>query len=347
MTTTRWNWKIGVIVVLYACAGLQFVRFYIHSTSLYLNMPAYLAGQERLPFQTRLLAALLMRSMLHLPHFQVWAANSHGLIRPELVPFYVLSLVSLFSAAALTQWLYFCVTSSRALALLIFPAFLYVAGWTYLLHVEANFSYPYDFLSLAFFTAGLICIYRRRYLPLLLVMLFGTVARETTLFLVGLYIIDAASKVPQPTSERVADRFNFRQIPLVKTFFLITIWVGMKVMLSLLFSNNSHAESYIRAEENLGRLKLRILPAIFNICGYLLPIICLYWKKIQPHRFGNYICVLLLWFPVMFAYGDLVETRIYGELCSFTVVAAALLLERKIAVTQNMKVDLHAEAVLP
>ena len=71
--------------------------------------------------------------------------------------------------------------------------------------------------------------------------------------------------------------------------------------------------------------------AMLNVCGYLLPIVCLYWRKIEPRRFGNYIWILALWFPVMFVYGDIVETRIYGELSSYTVVAVALLLEEAVA----------------
>lgn len=340
MPAVRWNWKIGVIAALDVCAGLQFVRFYLKSASFYLNMSSYMSGQERMPFQARLLPALLMDGMLRLPHFGSWMEHAHGLIPAELMPFYLLSLLSLCSAAVLTQWLYFSVTRSHALAALLFPAFLYVTGWTYLLHVEANFSYPYDLLSLAFFTAGILCIYRRWFVPLVLVMLVGTVARETTFFLVGLYVIDAISS-PAAAGTGWANRFDLRRVPFLRTALLLGVWAVIHLTLAHLFQRNSHAEAYVRVWENLGRLKLRLLPALLNICGYLLPIVCLYWKNIEPRRFGNYIWILGLWVPVMFVYGDIVETRIYGELSSYTVVAAALLLEQRIATFRRGK-DSHS-----
>lgn len=317
------------------------MRFYIKSTHFYLNMPAYLSGEERMPFQARYLPAMLMRGMLRVPHLGSWMQHAHGLIPAGLMPFYLLSLASLFCAAALTQWLYVSVSHSQALAALVFPAFLYVTGWTYLLHVEANFSYPYDLLSIAFFTAGLLCIYRRWFIPLVLVMLVGTVARETTLFLVGLYVLDAASH--PGSSIGVLSRFQLRRVPLLRTLLLLAIWAATHLALSHLFQRNSHAEAYVRVWENLGRLKVRLLPAMLNVCGYILPIVCLYWSKIQPRRFGNYIWILALWVPVMVLYGDLVETRIYGELSPYAVVAAVLLLEEGMAGRLYRKHD-HANA---
>lgn len=321
---------MSALIALDMCAGLQFARFYLKSASLYIDLPTYLRGGERMPFQGRLLPALLMRAMLAIPHFGQWMQHSRGVVPASLLPFYVLSLISLCAAAVLTQWLYLSVSRSHALAAFVFPAFLYVAGWTYLLHVEANFSYPYDLLSLAFFTGGVLCIYRRWFVPLVLVMLVGTLARETTLFLVGIYVLDAASTHAMTSTERTG-RFNVRQVSLWRTALLLAVWAAVHLTLNHLFRHNSHAEAYVRVRENLGRLKLRLLPAILDICGYLLPVVCLYWTRIEPRRFGNYLWILLLWFPIMFVYGDIVETRIYGELSSYTVVATALLLERGMA----------------
>ena len=49
--------RVGILV-LYACATLQFVRFYIVRCVFYLKLPAYLSGHERLPFQERVLPVL-------------------------------------------------------------------------------------------------------------------------------------------------------------------------------------------------------------------------------------------------------------------------------------------------
>jgi hypothetical protein len=86
-------------------------------------------------------------------------------------------------------------------------------------------------------------------------------------------------------------------------------------------------KNYVRIRENLGRLRPRLWPVLLNICGYVLPVIILLRRRIQPVRFANYLYILPLWLAVMFYTGVILETRIYGELIPITVVASLLLIE--------------------
>ncbi len=320
--------------LLNALATLQFIRFYVIGTHFYLNLDAYLSGHERLPFQERILPIVLMWPIQH----SAWlmAATAHhgstdpavqSAATPQTLGFYVVSLVSFIIAGIYVTRLYNAVTRSGLLRMLVYPAFLAVSLWTYVVHVDANYSYPYDISSLAFFTAGLYYIYTRRFWQLVVVMVLGTFNRETTLFLIGVYILDAASSEVADRTESFRSRFSLQHLSWARVAVLAAIWIVIKGFLAHTFAQNSHAEDYIRIEENLFRLKPRLLPAMLNICGYLLPIVWVMRSRLRPIRFANYIYIFPVWIAVMFVSGIILETRIYGELCSFATVSAVLLLE--------------------
>jgi hypothetical protein len=199
------------IITLYAFATLQFIRYYITATHFYLKFPAYFAGHERIPFQERVLPIALMHPILSSHWVLSRAIHPNGIFTsPERGAFYVVSLIGFIVAAIFTQKLYNAVTSNNTFGFLVYPIFLFAAIWSYIIHIEANFSYPYDMLSVGFFTAGLYYIYTRQFLPLLGIMLVGTFNRETTLFLVGIFILDAASTATTNPLAKLRQRFDFR-----------------------------------------------------------------------------------------------------------------------------------------
>ncbi len=301
-------------------------------------MHAYLAGTERLPFQERILPVFLMRQIFHSNAIMHLLVHQQGIADREHAPFYLLSLAGTFATAILTQMLYAKVSKWQTLPMLVFPLLLFCMLWTYVLHVEANFSYPYDLLSLAFFTGGLYCIHQSKYAVLLAVMLVGTLNREPTLFLVGIYLIDSASRNAQqgPVSSEGSHWFSSRGLSLrniawARTGLLFAVWLLVKVAVAYYFRHNDNSENFVRFVYNAERLRVRLIPALLNICGYLLPVVLLYWSRIRPLRFGNYILILVMWVPVMLYTGVLLETRIYGELCSWTAIAITVLAEERVA----------------
>lgn len=329
--TATSRWTVAAMVILYACAALQYVRFYTVSATFYLNLPAYLAGKERLPFQYRIFPALLIRGLYALHLLHTAGMHSKGAFTAERAPLYLLSLAGLVAAACFTQALYQTLTRTRALTFLVFPVLLYTMMWTYSVHVEANFSYPYDFLSVAFFAAGLFFIANRRFWSLLAVLAVGTLNRETTLFLIGIFVLDAASTSLNEPNGRWRDRFHFGQVSWVRTLLLLAVWVVIKAVLAHHYAANDRSEDYVRLRENLGELKPRLWPALLNTCGFMLPAVLLFRAGIQPLRFRNYLWIVPVWFAAMFYAGVIVETRIYGELCPYVAVALTLILENRLS----------------
>ena len=339
--------------VLYAFATLQFIRFYVVSTRFYLHLPAYLSGHERLPFQERVLPIVLMWPINHSAALmQALATRGHdpetaSAATPQTVAFYLLSLVAFSIAGLFATKLYRAVTSNGILSPLVYPIFLVIALWTYVIHIDANYSYPYDMPALAFFTAGLYFIYTRHFVALLGVMFFGTLNRETTLFLIGIYMIDAASRPSAEATSSLRGRFDLRALPWLRVFALVGIWLAVKITLVLYFAGNSNAENYNRVIENVFRLKLRLLPSLLNICAYLLPVVWIYRRNLRPVRFANYLYILPLWFAIMFYTGVILETRIYGELSAYVAVAIVLLLEDHVSQARSAAASLVERFVQP
>ena len=349
--TTSRRWTRGLLVFLYACATLQFIRYYCKSTDFYLNMSAYLTGHERLPFQERVLPILFLRPMFNSRWVMSHMAHSNGAFTPSLGPVYIISLLAIAIAGIYAQKLYQLVSSRQTLSFLVYPIFLFAVMWSYVIHSEADFSYPYDLPSLAFFTAGLYYIYKRSFLGVFFVILIGTFNRETTLFLIAIYVLDSATRptliarkstIPALRVEttNIRERFDFSLISWPRVAFLCVIWAAIKLTLAHHFANNSTAEDFLRIQYNLSRLSPRLLPALLNICGYTLPLALIFCNRIKPMRYQNYLFVLLIWLPIMFCSGVLLETRIYGELCSFAAVALVLIAEESIPKhAQSLQVD--------
>ncbi len=331
--------------VLYAFATLQFIRYYVVSTKFYLSMPRYMSGHERLPFQERVLPILLMWPITHFSPLMNALRTHQGPSTPGLAAFYIVSLLGFSLAGVFCVRLYRVLTVTGTLDVLVYPIFLIIAMWTYVVHLDADFSYPYDMLSLAFFTAGLFFIYTRRFPALLATMLVGTLNRETTLFLIPIYMLDAATTCAENPAAPLAQRFDLRRIPWLRVGLLFVLWLTIKLTLTHLFADNDASENYVRIRENLGRLKPRLLPALLNICGYLLPVVILMRRRLRPIRFGNYLYVLPLWFAIMFYTGVILETRIYGELSAYTAIAVVLLLERHIAHGRHLTPNLRKQEV--
>lgn len=323
------------IVALYFLATLQFVRFYSQSTIFYLRMSDYLSGHERLPFQERILPIVVLRPMFHSKWIMGHFAHENGAFTTSRGPFYLLSLVSLVVAGCYTQKLYWLVSQKKTLPFLVYPLFLFVTMWTYCIHNEANFSYPYDLPGLAFFAAGLCYLYQRSYTGLLIVVFVGTFNRETTLFLIILYVIDAATRVSPDGASMFRGRFDLRLVRWVRVLLLVVVWVAVKGSLAHAFRSNDTSESFLRLSYNLARLKPRLLPALLNICGYSIPLILLLQRRIRPERFRNYLFVLPAWFVVMCISGVLLETRIYGELCPYAAVCLVIIMEESVTHRQR------------
>jgi hypothetical protein len=314
----------------YILITLQVASFYVMATRPFLNYSTYLSGQERNPFQRRILPTLILGPLLHSPLILTAFARLKGVFMPvERGASFTLSLIAISLAGFFTLKLYDAVSPYRTFRFLVYPMFLYVTLWSYVILVQMNFFYPYDILSLAFFTAGLYFIYTKQFWALFVVILIGTFNRETTIFLVPIYLIDAlmrpAGNVANPLLKR------FLHAPWARILTLFVTWAAVKLALHHAFALNDSTEDTLHIYDNAHFLLPKHWPSILNICGYLLPIVIIFQHKLTPRRFASYLLIFPLWFVVMYCKGIIQETRIYGELSGYTAVAVILLLEQYVA----------------
>jgi hypothetical protein len=331
---TRRQPMAWLVVILYVLATVNGMQFYVTNTAPWLNTARYLAGTERLPFQTRVFPIPFLKLLAHVAGSIPFLNSGSGVFTATKFGPFFLSLVSFAIASIFVVLLYRAVSLTRSLSGVVAPIFLALTLATYVIR-SANYFYPYDMPALAFFAAGLYFIYQRKFVLLLLVVLLGTFNRETTLFLIVIYVLDAAASPSQEESAPASARSNrmyWSQVSWLRAFFLAAVWTAIRLYLSHKFAGNDRSEDYLRFGENLHRLlSPRYWPTMLDLCGYLLPIVYLCRKRLASKRLATWLLVTPLWIILMLFVGVITETRIYGELIPLVAVAATLLLEEHIA----------------
>ena len=303
--------------VLLLLATWQTARLYVNLTFSYLNMERYLNGTERMPFQGRVLPVFFIQFIDSCgPLARFLSARKGPIAHHGMGAVFLLCLFSLVATGVFARALYRRYSPVGALVGAVYPAVLLAFLLSYVLHGEQNYAYPYDALGLAFFTAGLFFISADWFLPLVAIMLVGSFNRETTLFLVVLYGIHQTQNL----------RRAGQPVIWLRMAVLSLIWLAIHLFLAHRYAANDHREQYVRLWENLRALKASNLASISDICGYALPLVVLLRRRLPP-QFANFLWVLPVWGAVMLYTGLILETRIWGELCSYTAVAVVLLLE--------------------
>lgn len=146
--------------------------------------------------------------------------------------------------------------------------------------------------------------------------------------LIVLFAIDACVSPAKEESMRLRDRFELRRMPWRRTALLLAIWLIVKGVLNRWFAGSDNSEDFTRVLYNLRGMVAKQWPSLLNICGFTIPVLLIFRRKIKPHRFGCYILLLPVWVGVMLFKGVLYEARIYGELCPYAAVACVLLVEQ-------------------
>ncbi len=249
------------------------------------------AGAAATPFQYRALVPWLVRGLARLPLFET--APLLGLLR--LIEF--VSVVGL--AFAFRAYLSLFFRDARLTAVLALSLF-YVLPFNF--YRATNF-YPYDMPSLLFFTLGLYFLYRQNlkwYYPLLVI---ASLNRETTYFLVLIYLITALGRQPLRTVARHAAVQSL-------------LWLGIKTFLYWLYAGNpGFGLIEVQFWNNFGRLAepAALLLFLSNWGFVWVPV------AVAPGLIGDAFVRRSLWviapfFAIMSVAGVITELRIYGEL---------------------------------
>jgi hypothetical protein len=330
---------IGLLAI-YVLATVQFIGAYQFLEFPYVDLYRFEHGYERLPFQTRLLVAPLYRWADGNATLVSYAARlsrnnyffPHGVRAGDVMEFFVDILCVLF-AGWVVRNLYRAASHSRLLEPLVYPLFLALCAMAYILHTVQNFRYVYDMPSLAFFAAGYYLIYfRKPALWFAALFAVATLNRETILLLLPFYML---SEAVAPEYEGAHSSFRWHRMVAPSTLAVVLplaiYWALWHHIVFSLFAGNA-SEYYARVEFNIRCfLRLRYYPQLFSCLGFLVPFLWLGRRFVADRQLRVWLWCVPVWYSLMFTWGILVETRIFGELLPFVAAYTAIMAEEWLA----------------
>ena len=177
----------SLIFIVLVLASLHCGRAMLYDNVSYLDLQKYELGQERMPFQGRVLMTPLMR-MAHSSAAMIRISRSPHEKRvmtaerpdPEKVLSTLIACACVAGMGLLGTWEAIRLRLPWWLPWTLTLAILFVS---YASRSEQNFWYPYDAPEFLLFSLGTVFVVQQRYWPLLLLMPIIAANRETAIFL--------------------------------------------------------------------------------------------------------------------------------------------------------------------
>jgi hypothetical protein len=321
-TGSRRLFRIFVFVS-FVLATLQFVRSYFIVDHPYLDASSYEAGSAKMPYQARILMAILMRHARASATMTSIAARLRGPLHdPDVLVLVLVDLLSFALIAVVVRAFYRHLCPHGRLSSMPYFLVLWMAAETYIVRFQEAIYFPYDLLSAALFTVCIYLCYRRRYFLLLPVFVLACFNRETIVMIVPLVLVNLFVHDTDGTRLSV---FRMKEMPIAAL--MIAIWAVIYIHFRHVYAGNQ-TELGSRIHENLHFLASpQIWSQVASACGFLLPVPLLFWRLIPQPRLRFYTLLIPAWIVVMFAVGLLGESRIFGELIGFLAVLCTVLFE--------------------
>ena len=307
-----------LLVITLLLAAAEFARCYTTLTYSYVDLTDYANGLARMPFQGRMLMMYPLRWAEHSQFLIRFTAGREGALRsPALALLTVFAFVCICLTGVLLTALYLQISRRRIFVWLPFAFLLVIATVQYIVHVQ-NSIYPYDMTGLFLFNLGLYFIYTHRSWWLVLLFPLITLNREVSLFLIVLLALDRWAEEGWP---------GLRSTRLILQCLLMSAtWVAIRAYVQHRFLPAITPDA--PRQKNILELRSpQFWPQIAELGAFLIPILFIYRKRILDRRVRAYLWVTIPWLICMFLYGELIETRVFGELSGLIALAAVLELE--------------------
>ena len=342
----RWRGLLAGLLGL--AASVHVAWFYVALVPSALNLLQYEQGQERTPFQQRLLmmfplrwahgSATLGRLAHRLSAMPAWfpyGVHAEGIVEAAS------SLACIVIAGLVAKAMYEAASPRKLLGPWVYPLTLVMIVATYCLNTMHRLRFVFDFPGMAFFSAGLYLIYFRRSRMLFAVLfIVATFNRETSLFLLLMYLLKSWADAGDGTvAGRLRTVLDLRNTVLVGG--LGIFWMVWHVAVGRRFGANAVA-SGPRFWLNIGTLLWPTSWAqILCVFAFLGPLCMVDRKLVRDRTLRAWYWVFPVWLAFMMRFGILIEIRIFGELIPYVACLVALIAEEHLV----QRFDLfHAEA---
>jgi hypothetical protein len=314
--------------VLYICSFAIAALYVVHAgfvnTTPYIDLSQWLSGHERLPFQKRALLIPLLRAFDHSPAVQHFAkTRSFVLAQPVKIGLVVIDFLSLLGCGFLATRIYDRATHSGRLrwapSALMLVLYVFTAGFRY----ESNFIFPYDMLSMFFFTLGIYLIQRNKIWMLFILFPIATLNRETTLMWAPVLLLAGRYRAKfscQPHRVWIKTALT--------TTALVLMWFAMMHFINGRYPHNDRSEDFPRIFYNIRLLfSPKDWDQLLSLFAFTLPFALLSWRKIDDGLLRNIFPIVPLWVALMFYQGVIIEGRIFSELLPYYAVVSVLIFE--------------------
>ncbi len=325
-STVKW-W----VMFLYALATAQATACYISLVPSYGSLSGFEDGTWPMPFQGRLLMRPLLAWAAHSASVATIAAWSaavlypwlHAAVAPDAFVAFVVDALSLAFAGLFTTRLYRAVLPSGRLTALIYPLVLVLFSSTYLLPVFQRVRFPWDLPGLAFSSALTWLVYRRSSCWLFaLTFALATLNYETSLLFLVLW---GLTRIAGPAGPQ------WKRLTIPSTWYLPSIlgisWALWMGFLHWWFSRTPPVAHETFIKNLYLALHPGAWPQICAACGYLLPIMSAFSRRLKDPVLRAWLWILPAWGTVMILFGLIDEPRVFGGLIPYVACCAALMVE--------------------
>jgi hypothetical protein len=310
-------------LALYGLVILHFCLSYCGFGRAFLNLDNYLTYTERMPYQGRVLPALVFNS-LHgagiLPSF-----GFGKLLAPAQLPFFfAATALSLAGAVAAVRdivgrHLGYGATTREASAM----ALLLSCYFTYLVGYEMKYFLPYDLPSLGLWAAVLWLAFSRKSIWLVVVFALATLNRETSIILI-LCVLAIYHHHNQASFQAL----------LALALPMALIWLVTKYGVYQAFNHNPSDGNGLALNHFMANVRFVLSPLhwpqLGSIWSFLWLPLLMYWSAIKAPLQVAFKRIVLLTLAILMVTGIVIEIRIFGELGLLVVICLAGVLDGKL-----------------
>jgi hypothetical protein len=321
-------------VILLGLVSSHFALAYLMNTHQQFNLHDYLNGKAPQPYQYRALPAWILSLMSNTTLARSISAQLPAPFSdPEQLMFLLLVAISMAGMIEITRRCILAVTSDREFAM-IFAFLTPIAA--YITYVSIANSYrlamAYDMPALMLFGWAYYFILRSNSIGFSIAFFFATLARDTSVFLIIVYICQRWTNLPS-----LLRRDGLRLTFLAATYavimlFLYSLYGQNPVELATSQSGATGIEVpggffVIQVGHNLENLVSPIYgPSILSFVGWLWLPVLLGWRRLDHPGIRRTLLVLPpLWFVAVLIAGRITEVRVFGEMIWFFVMGVAII----------------------
>jgi len=250
----------------------------------------------------------------------------HG-IHPEALVQAVIDTVCIAVTGLVIRSIYRACSSTGLLTFAAYPLTLIMIALGYAFQTTHAWRFVYDLPALAFFAMGAYLIYFRcSDLFFAILFIVATLNRETSVFLLLLYVMERCSISPSN-----AGNPHLKAVRSWSTFLVVlplcAFWIAWHLFVVRHFAHNPSA-SNPRLLLNLSIAACPLAwPQLLSAGCYLWPFIFLSRRLIRAPIVRAWIWLLPVWVMFMLWYGLILEPRVFGELIAIVAPAVLLIAE--------------------